>query len=60
MGNRCTNCVHYIRQEESWEMPHIFWYECKVVPSAANLKSFPYKNTKCKKFERKTNKVGYI
>lgn len=48
LGKRdCRVCVHFIRQTESWEMPHIAWYECKKIPSMANLLSFPFRNTKC-------------
>jgi hypothetical protein len=53
----CGNCKHYscVRQEESWEMPHVFWYEreCDVRSGVSNLKSFPFNNTKCEKFEAK-------
>jgi hypothetical protein len=49
--NSCRNCKHFHRAEESWEMPHIWWYECSYREGMANLKSFPFTNTKCKGFE---------
>ncbi len=49
----CANCENYVREEESWEMPHIYWYECKARPGMENLTSFPFKNTKCKSFTQK-------
>lgn len=48
--NRCGNCKHLTHQTESWEMPHIWWWECAARPAMANLKSFPFHNTKCKSF----------
>ena len=51
----CFSCKHYHfhREEESWELPHIFWYvyACNVRPTVANLKQFPFHNTNCNKFE---------
>jgi len=44
----CYSCVYLIRQTESWEMPHIAWYECKARPANECLKGFPWKKTKCK------------
>jgi len=42
-----------IRETESWEMPHIAWWECKRDVGRANLKSFPYVRTTCKRFEQR-------
>jgi len=47
----CFNCVHIHKETESWEMPHIFWYECSARPQNAQLKQFPFFNTKCKYHE---------
>lgn len=52
--NSCYTCAHFHREEESWEMPHIWWYECSARPSMANLKSFPFTNTKCTLFKQFT------
>lgn len=49
----CFNCAHLLRESESWEMPHIRWYECKARPSNVHLKSFPFRNTKCKHWVKK-------
>jgi hypothetical protein len=32
-------------------MDHIWWLVCDGRPGAENLKSFPFKNTKCKEFK---------
>ena len=31
-------------------MPHIQWWECRAAPAMANLKSFPFRRTTCKKW----------
>lgn len=55
MGNNCRNCGEFVREQESWEMPHIYWYECAARPGMANLPNWPFRNTKCKAFvERKS------
>lgn len=46
----CRGCNHLSRQQESWEMPHIQWWECRAAPAMVNLSSFPFKNTTCKKW----------
>lgn len=46
--NNCLKCNHCLREIESWEMPWIAWWECKKIPGRANLKSFPFRKTKCK------------
>jgi hypothetical protein len=43
----CYGCANLERCTESWEMPHIKWYECARHPTYANLKSFPFHNTTC-------------
>lgn len=47
----CRNCKHFRRETESWEMPDYYWFVCRAIPGMANLKSFPFANTRCKKFE---------
>lgn len=49
----CRDCKHFRREEESWEMPWIWYYVCKKRGGMSNLKSFPFHNTKCKQFESK-------
>ena len=49
----CKNCKNLTLQTESWEMPWVFWYECKVKPFVENLSSFPFKNTQCKEFNQR-------
>jgi len=52
----CYFCKHLHRETESWEMPHIWWWECSAKPSMANLSSFPFKDTMCKAFKQVTGK----
>jgi len=52
MANNCRACKYFLRAVESWEMPHIWWYECRARPGFSNLKSFPFHDTKCKAFTR--------
>jgi len=52
-GVGCFSCVWLIRAEESWEMPHIWWYECGERPQNESLRGFPWKVTKCKLREAK-------
>jgi len=49
----CRDCANLARETESWEMPHIFWFECVAKPHVANLTSFPFKSTQCKEFKRR-------
>ena len=60
MGNSCYNCGNYVRETESWEMPHIYWYECAAAPGMANLRSWPFHNTKCKHFVERERPVRYL
>lgn len=48
----CYRCAHLVREQESWEMPNIWWWECAARPGLANLKSFPFMNTKCAAFQQ--------
>lgn len=48
----CYNCKHLYRDEESWEMPHIFTYECNARPHNSMLAQFPFKNTRCAVWEK--------
>lgn len=52
----CYTCKHLRRETESWEMPHIWWMNCEALPSMANLKSFPFKHTSCKGYEKHESK----
>lgn len=51
----CYTCKHRHshREEESWELSHIFWYvhSCDMRPTIANLKQFPFNTTSCEKYE---------
>lgn len=47
----CFRCVHFRKESESWEMPHVRWYECAWRPMNENLKSWPWKRTACKGFQ---------
>jgi len=49
--HNCRSCKWLRRETESWELPHIWWWDCKKRPGFAALRSFPFKNTKCKDFE---------
>jgi len=49
----CRDCVKLRRETESWEMPHIFWFECEAKPHVSNLTSFPFKATRCKEFKQR-------
>jgi hypothetical protein len=50
----CYGCRHLSHEYESWEMPHIEWWECSVRSSAMHLRSFPFLNTKCGDHEPRT------
>jgi len=49
--HNCRACKHIRKETEGWELPHIWWWECLAKPAMPNLKSFPFRNTKCKSFE---------
>ena len=57
MGNSCWGCGNMVKETESWEMSHIYWYECVGSPGMANLRNFPFRNTKCKHYV-KSEPVG--
>jgi hypothetical protein len=59
MPKSCHTCKHLRRETESWEMPHIAWYECAVFRGRENLVSFPYKQTKCSKHETRDTKPAH-
>ncbi len=46
----CRDCKNFVKQTESWDMPHIFWYECAAEVQMSNLRSFPFKRVRCKSF----------
>lgn len=53
--NSCYTCKHRhsYKEAESWETPHIFWWIhiCDARSTVANLKQFPFNQTKCQKWE---------
>jgi hypothetical protein len=52
-NQKCVNCVHFFIDGEGWELPQYDFANCKARPNFANLKSFPFKNTKCRVYEEK-------
>ena len=44
----CFDCQFLSRETESWEMPHICWWECMARPQNMWLKGFPWRKTKCR------------
>lgn len=54
-NNACKNCKHFFLDGDGWEYRQYDYADCKKRPSMMYLKSFPFKNTKCKTFERKKN-----
>lgn len=58
----CYGCVYLSKETESWEMPHIWWWECRKRPGVENLTSFPFRNTKCSVFQArpKAPGLGYL
>lgn len=59
-GKSCMSCRYIRKEEESWEMSHIYWYECVKVPQNNNLCNFPFNNTKCKYFEESSSRNNLI
>ena len=51
----CHNCRYLVREIESWEMPGVYWFECRARPANENLKQFPFENTTCKSHEPRMN-----
>jgi len=51
----CRLCKHFFIDGEGWEYPQYDFANCHKRSSMMYLKSFPFHNTKCKTFERKTN-----
>ena len=53
----CFTCKHRHshKETESWEMPHIYWWEhsCNAHPGIANLKQFPFSETRCTEWAAK-------
>ena len=52
MKKSCYGCRYLVRDSESWEMPHIYWYECVAREANANLINFPFRNTTCKLWKK--------
>ncbi len=44
----CGSCASLAKEVESWELQHIWWWECDSRPGVQNLTSFPFKRTKCR------------
>jgi hypothetical protein len=55
-NQKCTDCVYFFIDGEGWELPQYDYANCKRRPSMMWLKSFPFKNTKCKTYEAKETK----
>jgi hypothetical protein len=55
-NQKCADCVHFFIDGEGWELPQYDYANCKARPNFAYLKSFPFKNTKCKTYEAKEPK----
>jgi hypothetical protein len=52
--HNCRRCVHFSEEFESWEMPWVRWYQCNAETGYDSLRSFPFKNTTCRRFRPKT------
>lgn len=53
--SRCDNCLHFCPYEAPGWVGDLFYDEgenpsCHKKPGMANLKSFPFKDTKCPEF----------
>lgn len=56
LGPACRTCRHLSLQTESWEMPHIAWYECGARPANEHLPNFPmFKTCKLWKARKETD-----
>ena len=51
----CRDCKWLSKAIEGYECEHIWWWECRQFPGRENLLSFPFRNTKCKGWEKETN-----
>lgn len=49
----CRMCKYFFMESEGWEYQQYDYASCRKRPSMLWLKSFPFKNTKCKTFEAK-------
>ena len=54
--SKCRSCRFFAKETESWEMPHVWWYECRKRPANEHLKSFPFTNG-CKLYEPKATEA---
>lgn len=51
---KCRDCKYfYMDGDRLWELPQFDYPNCSKKPNFAHLKSFPFKDTKCKDFEVK-------
>jgi len=52
MGNSCVMCKHFYIDGEGWELPQFNYPNCLKRKNYANLKSFPFVNTKCESYKK--------
>ena len=56
--NSCSNCRHFEADQEDGNDGMGQWYEvCRARNGVSNLKSFPFKRTKCATFTTKEEDV---
>ena len=53
MTRGCTKCLHFFMDGEGGELPQFDYADCSEHPWRAYLKSFPFRDTKCKSWEIK-------
>lgn len=53
MVKSCLKCNHLFMDGGGWELPQFDYPNCNKHPNLANLKSFPFKDTKCPSFSLK-------
>lgn len=47
----CFGCIHLIQNTENDGWYFVKKYKCKAHPKNAHLRQFPFKTTKCQKYE---------
>jgi hypothetical protein len=52
----CYSCLHLKNEGGGWEYPQFNYKVCDKRPAYANLKGFPWVNTKCRFQEGRTTK----
>jgi hypothetical protein len=53
MANKCRDCVYFFIESEGFEYKQFDYPDCRKRPNMMWLKSFPFKDTKCKSFRAK-------